>query len=117
MECIVIKRKVCMHVQSAVFGFPKAVNPTAYAAMYDIMLNSKTTGGLSASKSQGFHLEAELMLMGGGAGDSDCSLHEPRDLGQVNIDNTHTVAGKSLISLLIAACVCVFTFLFRTRLG
>lgn len=82
-----------MNVQSRGGETGRAVNPSAYAAMYENELRSKNlnTGGLSASQSQGFHLEAELMLVGGGAGDSDGSILEGRDLAQVALD-TQTVA-------------------------
>lgn len=79
-----------MHVQ--IHGdLPRAVNPSAYAAMYEHNLRSRKSGGLSASQSQGFHLEAELMLVGGGAGDSGGSLLEGRDLANLALD-TQTVA-------------------------
>jgi hypothetical protein len=70
----------------------RAVNPIAYTAMYEHALRSRNTGGLSASQSQGFHLEAELMLVGGAAGDSDASFTGGRDLAQLSALDTHTVA-------------------------
>jgi hypothetical protein len=78
-------------LQSKGYEMPKPVNPTAYAFMHDYALHSKRSEGQSISKSQGFHLEAELMLVGGGMGDSDASLLVSRDLAQVAMD-TQTVA-------------------------
>ena len=80
---------MCVHVQAG--ELPRAVNPNAYAAMYEDNLHSRKSGGLSASQSQGFHLEAELMLVGGGAGDSDGSILDGRDLAHLALD-TQTVA-------------------------